>query len=296
MCKQVSAIITTHNRLDLLKRAIESVKKQTYPYIELIVVDDASTDGTQEYCSRQDFIYIRIQKGESRGGNYARNLGIKSAHGDYVAFLDDDDYWLNEKIEKQVRVLDESDCEVVHCYRNLEYVDKDGNSNIEYCPLSFFCQGNLKRRILWQITIFTSAAMIKRKALIDVGMFDENIGFWQEYELSIRLAQRKPFLLIPEALLVYRINLYDPYRLTNKYYEWIRSVDYIYAKHKILYQKLSIWQRLRVNVLYWRDSSNRAKRVGLKSIARRHNFLYTTIGFPYRVFDKLLLFFYRYKS
>ena len=76
----VSAIITTHNRVELLKRAIDSVFSQTYKTVECIVVDDASEDGTREYCETQKNIkYIIISKEESKGGNYARNLGVKNA-------------------------------------------------------------------------------------------------------------------------------------------------------------------------------------------------------------------------
>lgn len=76
----VSAIITTHNRLPLLQRAIESVKQQTYPNIELIVVDDASTDGTCEFCKAQDFVFVHIPKERSRGGaicSQSRNYTLK---------------------------------------------------------------------------------------------------------------------------------------------------------------------------------------------------------------------------
>lgn len=90
----VSAIITTHNRAELLTRAIESALGQTYREIEVIVVDDASTDNTREVCEKYPIHYIHIPKAESRGGNYARNLGIRAVKGEYCAFLDDDDYWL----------------------------------------------------------------------------------------------------------------------------------------------------------------------------------------------------------
>lgn len=121
----VSAIITTHNRIDLLKRAVKSVYEQTYPNIELIVVDDNSTDGTQTWCESQNFHYIRIPSGESKGGNYARNLGIKASKGEYVAFLDDDDYWLPEKTEKQMwLMMEKGDC-VVYCFRIYEIIRKN---------------------------------------------------------------------------------------------------------------------------------------------------------------------------
>ena len=92
--KLVSAIITTHNRAELLTRAIESVLGQTYQEMEVIVVDDASTDNTSDVCAKYPIKYIYIPEAESQGGNYARNLGIRAAKGEYCAFLDDDDYWL----------------------------------------------------------------------------------------------------------------------------------------------------------------------------------------------------------
>ena len=104
--KIVSVVITTKNRKDLLLRAINSVRNQTYKEIEIIVVDDASTDGTREICENMDdLVYVYIPLNESKGGNYARNLGIKTANGEYIAFLDDDDYWEVSKIQKQTLLL-----------------------------------------------------------------------------------------------------------------------------------------------------------------------------------------------
>ena len=103
--KKVSAVITTHNRCELLLKAIESVKNQTYKNIEIIVVDDASSDSTLDKCRILDGIkYIRINT--SKGGNYARNVGIKNSSGHYIAFLDDDDEWYPTKIEKQLGLFD----------------------------------------------------------------------------------------------------------------------------------------------------------------------------------------------
>ena len=113
---KVSAIITTHNRLELLIKAINSVLNQTYENIELIIVDDNSTDGTRTYIQKlllenKDISYIYISPDDSKGGNYARNLGINAASGEYIAFLDDDDEWLVDKIQKQINFLkDKSKC------------------------------------------------------------------------------------------------------------------------------------------------------------------------------------------
>ena len=103
--KKVSVIITTKNRKDLLKRAIESVKKQTYKNIELIVINDGSTDGTNEMLEKMKVKTIYIEPNKSKGGNYARNLGVINTDGEYIAFLDDDDEWMPTKIEKQVDIL-----------------------------------------------------------------------------------------------------------------------------------------------------------------------------------------------
>lgn len=130
--KLVSAIITTHNRLELLKRAIESVKKQTYSNIECIVVSDGSSDGTDDYCRTiEGIVFISIPKDESRGGNHARNVGIDASHGEYVAFLDDDDYWLPEKIEKQVYFLTTYNDGLVSCCMKVEEVQPDRTSIIK---------------------------------------------------------------------------------------------------------------------------------------------------------------------
>lgn len=283
----VSAVITTHNRKNLLERAVNSVYSQTYRNIELIVVDDGSTDDTEEWCKTQQFTYIRIPLGESKGGNYARNLGIKKAKGKYVAFLDDDDYWLPEKTTKQVAMLEHTGNELVHCWRYLEIVNKNGNSNMELCKLSSHHAGQLQKRILYQITCLTSAILVNRMALLEIGGYDENLMFWQDYELTIRLAQRKSFDIVSEPLLAYRINAFDTGRLTNKYEGWKKAVKYIYNKHAVLYDNLNFLSKFRVKLLFWRDSASRAKACGFESIYKRHHRVESILNIPFRVFDKI---------
>src|ERR1051325_7839947 len=100
----VSVIVPTYNRANLLRETIESVLAQTYPNIELIVVDDGSTDETPELLKQYDdrLAYIRKQ---NAGGTAARNTGILAAHGEYLNFLDHDDLFLPTKIERQVKIL-----------------------------------------------------------------------------------------------------------------------------------------------------------------------------------------------
>lgn len=281
-CK-VSAVITTHNRVRLLRRAIESVKAQTFGDMELIVVDDASTDGTAEYLAAlHDVHSIHIPKEESRGGNHARNLGVKAARGEYVAFLDDDDYWLPEKTAKQVALMERMDCELVHCGKRLERVGGDCVSFTDALPNPEHW-GDMQRKILTAITTTTSLMMVKRQALLDVGLFDENLRFWQEYELTIRLAQRKPFYFVNEPLCVYRVDRKDKGRLTNKYFAWREAVRYIHEKHAQLYGRLNPVERFQVWLLTLNDAQNRCLSAGLLGRHYCYKGLYKALHFPFRV-------------
>lgn len=255
----VSAIVTTHNRKDLLKRAIESVLSQTYKDLECIVVDDASTDGTDELCNTYPIQYIHIPKSESKGGNYARNLGIKASKGKYCAFLDDDDYWLPEKIEKQVALIEEKQCELVYCGRKFEYIRPDRIEYRDVLPNSAL-SGDISRKIFQTVCCTTSSTMlILKQALEEIGYFDENLRFWQDYELTIRLAQREPFFYVNENLCVYRVDQQDSNRLTNKYFEWKKAVKYIHQKHGSLYGMLSPKERFISKVKEWNDAKQRCE-------------------------------------
>ena len=261
----VSAIITTHNRSGLLRRAIESVLSQTYKDIECIVVDDKSTDDTKDVCAMYPSVkYIYIPPEESKGGNYARNKGIKASKGEYVAFLDDDDYWLPTKIEKQVALIEEKDCELVFCGQKIESVEDKETTYFDSLPNPSYC-GDMQIIILQRICCTTSTMMVSRDALFAVGLFDENIAYWQEYELTIRLAQITPFFFVNEPLCVYRQDVKDLQRLTNHYFGWKKAVKYIRKKHKKLYSKLSFKEKLDANVLVWEDACyRRCKPAGVK--------------------------------
>lgn len=276
----VSAIITTHNRIELLKRAIDSVLNQTYKNIECIVIDDASDDGTEDYCrSLSNIVYVRINKNESKGGNYARNLGIKMSNGKYVAFLDDDDYWLPKKIELQVSLIELKGNKVVHCGIRYEYVGR----NLVYKDVlpNYDHVGDISRKILMINTTTTSCLMIAKDAFTIIGDFDERLRCCQEYELTIRLAQISDFYFVPEPLIVYRDNCKDRKRITNTFSIWLESIKYIYEKHRSLYKKMTLYQFLFFVTRSFKDGSDRMCRSGMFK-----GFVYTPISyilfFPFR--------------
>lgn len=190
------------------------------------------------------------------------------------------------EIEKQVDLIERKDCELVHCGRRLELI-KDGKTTYRDTlpnPLEY---GDMRKKILLTICTTTTNILAKRSALLDVGLFDENLRFWQEYELTIRLAQRKPFYFVNEVLSVYRVDTGDKQRLTNKYGQWREAVRYIHEKHSGLYARLNAVERLRVRLLIMGDAAMRCKSVGLTAKYYRLRLCSRFLGLPFRIIDKI---------
>lgn len=255
----VSAIVVTHNRLDFLKKAVDSVLNQTYARQEVIVVDDGSTDGTREwmesYAPPHGIKYIHVEGG--LGGNHARNVGIRKSTGTYVALLDDDDEWLPEKTARQVQYLeDHPDVGVVTC----------GKTNIfnltrrSVEPTDILPEGDLSQKIFTDLHFTTSRLMFRRDLLAEAGMFDESLKAWQDYELMIRLCQMTRVGVVHENLLLYNILTGDPQRITNRTAEWKASVAAIHRKHAALLEALPKDIRKEHMRIVCRDGLNRAER------------------------------------
>lgn len=260
----VSAIITTHNRCDLLKRAIESAVNQSYSSKEVIVVDDASTDGTPTVVAAFPTVkYIRINPSESKGGNHARNVGLASAIGDYVAFLDDDDYWQPDKLEIQATEAERSGAGVVICSMTQEVINSDGTTHLAKANVPHTGVQDMSRNIFCGIPTVTSCLLLKRGTLLKVGCFDEILTSWQEYELLIRLAQTTSFSSVSDSLVIYRQNAHDKQRNSNQYFKWRASVQYIETKHHALIRSLPLYYRLRWGIVKLTDGTGRARDAGL---------------------------------
>jgi len=175
----VSAIITTHNRAGLLPRAIDSVISQSYSNIELIVVDDGSDDETPEviekYKERYSLIYIRNE--QPAGAPAARNKGINAAKGKFIAGLDDDDEWREDRIEKLVEAYSE------------EYSCITSDAKMIYPKKE--ARWKKKKYIDLKTLLFTNQVgnqvLVSRKRLMHVGGFDENLKAAQDYDLWLRL-------------------------------------------------------------------------------------------------------------
>lgn len=290
--EKVSAIIVTHNRFELFVKALEGVRKQTYPNIECIVVDDASADQTESFCRKQkDLLYIRIEPQNSCGANYARNIGLRAASGKYVAYCDDDDIWMPDKTTREVELLEAfPSIGMAYCGRICTYYS--GGCLLrkeEEWPIRLN-SGNMARRILYIIPCVTSTIIFRRSLLLQVGGFDENLKYWQEYELLIRLCQLAELGFVKELLIKYRIDASDCNRKSNKYNQWLSVPPQIRVKHKALYSQLNLLEWLMYWRLYYNDAYVRSLAMEKKSVIVSLMFkkkLSGLLSFPYRVFQRL---------
>lgn len=225
----VSVIIPTYNRGHVLGRAMRSVLAQTYEDLELIVVDDASTDNTQELVAGiRDPRIKYIRHDQNRGGAAARNTGINASEGEYIAFNDSDDEWLVEKLEKQVALLETTGNSVAGVYCG--YMRRVGD-RIIYLPGPKCRDRNLSlitKLLFINCPIGTQTLVLKRRPLIEVGCFDERLPRRQDGELLLRLSLTYELEVIDEPLVIMYIL---PERITSDVAALIKAEEIILAKH-----------------------------------------------------------------
>lgn len=257
----ISVVITTHNRKEKLIKAIESVLMQTYPAIECIVVDDASTDDTIGLLHKKglDSKVKYIYNEKSYGGNHARNIGWRETKGEWIAFLDDDDEWYANKIEEQVKfILNNSSVGIVYCGRDI-YEESSKKITPQDIRNSKFEDGDLSRRVLTHIICVTSSIIIQKNILSEIGGFDEQLQCWQEYEMCIRAFQKVKVGVVRNNLFKYYVSDNDKVKISNKFDIWEENVKYIYQKHAVLMEKLSTDELAERDYYRYIDGIKRAK-------------------------------------
>lgn len=183
----------------MLREAVESVRRQTLPPRQLIVVDDGSTDGTWDWLQSQIGL-IRLRQ-ENRGPAAARNIGAAAAETEYLAFLDSDDLWLPPKLEVQVGFLEENP-EYRFC-QSEEIWYRDG---VRVNPMKKHTKpsGDVFEACLDRCLISPSSVMLRRDFFEELGGFDESFEVCEDYELWLRAALRSPFRTLEEPLTVKR--------------------------------------------------------------------------------------------
>lgn len=204
----VSIIIPTYNRAKLVGRAIKSVVSQTWQgNMEIIIVSDGSTDSTEKMIiSFNDPRINFIKHKKSRGPSAARNTGLLASNANYIAFLDDDDEWMPNKLEIQIPVIMNSGPEVGLVYTWMEYVDGDNTQEIRKPTL----RGNLFLEMLDKQAITgCSTIIIKREVLDIIPAFDESLPRGNDGDFIRRISRHFDIECVPEVLCKYHIENQD---------------------------------------------------------------------------------------
>jgi glycosyltransferase involved in cell wall biosynthesis len=200
----ISVIIPTFNSGALVCSAIESAIKQTYQPLEIILVDDGSTDGTPELVRKfnGNIVYVRQ---ENKGVASARNTGIGLARGEFIAFLDADDQWLPEKIAKQLEAF-KRNAEVGAVHSDLWYWHPGtGNKLARKLGREKFT-GDCYANFFGENRVLTSSIMVRKACFDKVGLFDENLRLAEDWDMWARIARFFKFDYILEPLLYYRVH------------------------------------------------------------------------------------------
>jgi glycosyltransferase involved in cell wall biosynthesis len=202
--RSISVVVPTYNRARTIKRCVNSLLKQSLPPDEIIIVDDGSTDNTSSEVANigdRRVKYLKLAK--NAGAQAARNAGIKKASGQFIGFLDSDDEWLPDKLKLQVTELAKRGEDViVHCpaWKHIEESNERVLFNIP--PLD----GDAYQALLAAPGPLFPSMLAKRESFFKIGLLDENVPSYQEWDTSIGLAKHFPFAFIDQPLVIYHIH------------------------------------------------------------------------------------------
>lgn len=227
----ITVIMPCYNAAPFLEEAVDSVLRQTYTMVELILVDDGSTDHSLEICERLIEEHpgrITLLTQRNLGPYPARNLGMKHARGEFIAFLDADDWWTQDCLEKLHAALIRSNAVLAYCgWQNVGAVDR---SNAPYIPPDYE-QGDKAEQFLhaaspWPI----HAALTRSDALAAVGGFDTHWRTCMDYDLWLRIGVANRIVLVPEVMAFYRHKVSG--QITSK--QWVQAENTWQVKRKFV--------------------------------------------------------------
>ena len=250
MNPRVSVIIPTKNRPELLKRAIASVLAQTFRDFEAIIVDDGDGSASAIAESFHDPRTRYVRNEGARGGGAARNRGAREAQGEYLAFLDDDDEWMPQKLAAQLSALERASPRAAFCFSSVRNVYGNREEVTQVPP----GEAEFIERALTRFSGFlTSTLVIKTEAFTGVGGFDESLPSHQEPDLIIRLSRGRTGVGIDEPLV--RMNMAGDYEhiggslarriagrsaILEKHHDLFRRRPTLLARH---YFRIGLWNR-----------------------------------------------------
>lgn len=229
---KVSVVIPTYKRGELIRRAIESVIKQTYNELEIIIVSDGKYEETDNIVNEYKKLDSRIHYisyDHSRGANYARNAGIKYSTGNFVAFLDDDDEWVENKVEYQLKIFSE-DSDIGLVYTGTQSIYEDDQLSYNTMPSE---GGDLSIKIFEKNYIgITSTVMVRRDVLLKAGMFDEGLPARQDYDLWIRVCQLCKIGFVNQTMIKYYNNSANN-QISSNILKYEKAIDILNKKYRM---------------------------------------------------------------
>ncbi len=202
---EISVVLPTYNRAHLVGRAIQSVLNQTHQDFEIIIVDDGSSDNTEEIVNNYTDVRIRyVRHQQNRGSGAARNTGIKLAKGEYIAFQDSDDEWLPQKLEMQIEAFKRASLEVGVIYTDMLRIKEDRIIEYWHSPRVAY-EGLINPKVLdyQAVGIGIQSTLIKKECFIRIGFFDETLPRFIDLDLFIRLLKTYHFYHIKKPLVKY---------------------------------------------------------------------------------------------
>ena len=232
--KKVSVIIPAYNKSNYTIRTVESVLNQDYTNIEIIVVDDGSTDDTKIRLDKyKDKIFYYYK--ENQGASEARNLGIKKASGDYLAFIDCDDIFYKTKISKSVEELEKNN-EYGFIYTNVDQIDENDIIVGAFDEIDQYAfSGWIFKCLIKQNFICNSTLVVRKSCVNVIGFFDKKIFGPADWDFLLRLSLKFRGLYISEKLTGYRITEQTSMKILNIIVE---EYLYVIKKNILLYPEL----------------------------------------------------------
>jgi glycosyltransferase involved in cell wall biosynthesis len=233
----VSVVIPTYNRGHCIGACIDSVLAQTLGDFEIIIVDDCSSDDTADRVAAfTDPRISYVAQPSNQGGAAARNAGIRRARGEFVAFLDSDDLWLPEKLEKQIEGMRLAGPKCGLSYTWLRCVDDNGNETMRINP---DIDGDCFERMLVSNFIGSFSNLVVRRALlVEEGGLDENFRSCQDWDLLIRLCRRASVHCQRDYLVLYLQSVTDKVRISTNPRSVVQGHRRILAKFSAEYAAL----------------------------------------------------------
>ena len=197
----VSIILPTYNRAHMVGNAIESVLAQSYTEFELLIIDDGSTDHTEQVVASYNdkrISYYRMQ--ENGGQSKARNCGIQMAKYDYLAFEDSDDLWRPEKLEVQMNVIKNVASDVGMVYHKFRYDLGEGRSmTLPGQKITLENKsGDIYRQLLWDNLVGMPTILIKKECVEAAGGMDESLHCLEDYDFALRIAKKYKAIFLDE--------------------------------------------------------------------------------------------------